>query len=61
MMGGFSAKMGSDDRGYEEIMGEHWLGEMNDSDEEFAFLCALNNLVMGRCVFQYKGYTKQFT
>ena len=39
MMGHFSAKTGSDNRGYREIMGQHGLEEMNDNGERFANLC----------------------
>ena len=47
MMGDFNSKTGSDNRGNEEIMGQHALGEMNDNGERFAYLCALNSLVVG--------------
>ena len=40
MMGDFNAKIGRDNRDYEEIMGQHGLGEMNDNGERFAELCA---------------------
>ena len=38
MMGVFNAKIGSDNRGYEEIKGQQGLGEMNDKGERFANL-----------------------
>ena len=60
MMEEVNAKTGSDTRSYEEIMGQHWLGELNDNGERFTDLCALNNLVTERSVFQHKGYTRQF-
>ena len=41
MMGDFSAEVGSDSRGYEEITGQHGLGEMEDNGERFTDLCAL--------------------
>ena len=52
MKGDFNAKTGSDNRGQEEIMGQHLLREMNDDGERFVDLCALNNLVIGRSVFK---------
>ena len=39
VMGDFNAKIGSDNRGKEEIMGAQGLGEMNDTGERFAYLC----------------------
>ena len=36
-MGDFNAKMGSDNQGYEKVMGEHGLGVMNDN---FIAMCA---------------------
>ena len=42
-----NAKIGSDNRGYEEIIGQQGLGEMNDNGERLADLCALSNLVIG--------------
>ena len=40
VMGDFNAKIGSDNRGYEEFMGRQGLGEMNEDRERFAELCA---------------------
>ena len=54
MVGDFNAKIDSNNRGYEEIVGQHGLGEMNDDGERFADLCALSNLVIGERVFQHK-------
>ena len=39
-MGDFNAKIGRDNRGYEEVMGQQGLGEMNENGERFANLCA---------------------
>ena len=58
MNGDFNAKIGSDNRGYEEIIRQHGLGEMKDSGERFADLCALNNLVIGGSVFQHEKIHK---
>ena len=50
-MGDFNAKIGSDNRGYEEIMGQQGLGEMNDNGERFADLFATSHLVINRREF----------
>ena len=36
LMGDFNAKIGSDNIGYEEVMGQHGLGTMNDNGERLA-------------------------
>ena len=54
MMGDFNADTGGDNSGYEETMGQQWLGEMNDNGDRFADLCALNNFVIGGSVLQHK-------
>ena len=48
-MGDFNAKIGSDNRGNEEIIGQQGLGEMEG--ERFAGLCATNDLVTGGSFF----------
>ena len=58
LMGDFNAKIGSDNRGYEEIMGKQGLGEMNDNGERFADLCATSNLVIGGSVFHHRRIHK---
>ena len=58
VMGDFNAKVSSDNRGYEEIMGRQGLGEMNDNGERFADLCAENNLVIGGSVFHHRRIHK---
>ena len=58
MMGDFNAKIGSNNRGYEEIKGQHGLREMNDNGERFTDLCALSNLVIEGSVFQHKRIYK---
>jgi hypothetical protein len=57
-MGDFNAKTGSDNTGYEQAMGIHDLGEMNENGERFADLCALNNLVIGGTIFPHKRIHK---
>nr|KAG5707093.1 hypothetical protein BaRGS_011804 [Batillaria attramentaria] len=38
LMGDFNAKIGSDNTGYEDTMGTHGLGQMNENGERFAKL-----------------------
>ncbi|VDP54878.1 unnamed protein product [Schistosoma margrebowiei] len=58
LMGDFSAKVGTDNTGYEDIMGRHRLGERNENGERFANLCASNKLVIGGTVFPHKRIHK---
>lgn len=58
VMGDFNAKVGGDNAGYEDIMGKHGLGQMNDNGERFAEMCALNQLVIGGSVFPHKRIHK---
>ena len=57
-MGDFNAKIGMDNTGYEDIMGTHGLGQMNENGERFADLCALNQLVIGGSIFPHKHIHK---
>ncbi|VDP19817.1 unnamed protein product [Schistosoma margrebowiei] len=57
-MGDFNAKVGSDNTGYEDIMGRQELGERNENDERFANLCAFNKLVIGSTIFPHKRIHK---
>ena len=58
LMGGFNAKIGMDNMGYEDSMGTHGMGQMNENGEHFADLCALNQLVMGSSIFPHKRIHK---
>ena len=58
LMGDFSAKTGMDNTGYEDIMGTHGLGQMNENGERFADLCALNQLMVGGSIFPHKRIQK---
>ena len=58
LMGDFNEKMGSDNRGYEEVMGQHALREMKMNGERFANLYELNNLVIGCSFFAHKRIQK---
>ena len=42
LMEDFNAKIVSDNTGYEDIMGTHGLGQVNENGERFVDLCALN-------------------
>ena len=54
LMGDFNAKIGSDNTGYEEVMGKQGLVEMNENGWKFADLCSLNQLVIGGSIFPHK-------
>ena len=58
LMGDFNAKIGSDNTGYEEVMGAHGLGEMNENGERFADFCSLNRLMIGGTIFPHKRIHK---
>ena len=58
LMGDFNAKIGGDNIGYEDVMGTHGLGTMNENGERFADLCALNQLVIGGSIFPHKRIHK---
>mgnify|MGYP000395101110 FL=1 len=47
LIGDINAKIGADNTGYEEVMGTHGLGEMNDNGERFLETCATNSQVIG--------------
>ena len=58
LMGDFNAETGMDNTDYEDIMGTHGLGQMNENGERFADLCALNQLVIGGSIFPHKRINK---
>ena len=45
-MGDLNAKIGNNNKGYEDCMGTHGLGEMNDTGGRLADLCAADGLVI---------------
>ena len=59
LMGDFNAKIGSNNRGYEEVMGTHEIVEMNENCEMFADLCSFNRLIIGGSVFPHRRITRQ--
>ena len=54
LMGDFNAKIGSDNIGYEEVMGQCRLSGMNDNGERLRDLSALNKLVFSGSVFPHR-------
>uniref|UniRef100_A0A183KY64 Endo/exonuclease/phosphatase domain-containing protein n=1 Tax=Schistosoma curassoni TaxID=6186 RepID=A0A183KY64_9TREM len=58
LMGGLNAKVGIDNTGYEDVMGQHELGERNRNGERFANLCAFNKLIIGGTIFPHKRIHK---
>lgn len=54
MIGDLNAKTGNDNTGYDDVMGQHGLGQMNENGERLADFCAFNKLVTGGTLFQHK-------
>ena len=46
-MGDFNAMIGNINTGYEDVMGQQGIGEMDHNGERFADLCATADLVIG--------------
>ena len=57
MMEDFNAMIGSDNRGYEEILGQQGLGKMKNKRERFVDLCAQATCLSNRISSSSKGYT----
>ena len=53
-MGNMNVKVGTNNSGYEVIMGKQGIGSMNENCERFADVCADYNLVVGGTVFPHK-------
>ncbi|VDP67286.1 unnamed protein product [Schistosoma mattheei] len=53
-MGDLNAKVGMNNKGYEDIMGRYELGERDGNGKRFAILCAFNKLVIGGTIFPHK-------
>lgn len=58
MIRDLNAKTGNDNTGYDEVMGQHRLGQMNENGERLANVCAFNKLVIGGTLFQHKRIHK---
>lgn len=50
-MGNFNVKVGSENVGYERVMGRYGCGSMNENREYFIEFCGNNNLVIGGILF----------
>lgn len=55
VMGDFNAKIGSDNRGHERLMGTKGYGVVNENGE----FCSENDLVIGDSLFQHKEIHKR--
>ena len=58
LMEGLNTKIGSDNSGYEEVMGTQGLGRINENGEMLADLCAFNNMNIGGNVFPHRRIHK---
>ena len=58
LMGDLNAKVGSDNTGYERMMGKHGLGMQNDNGERLCEFCQLNGLVITGMLFPHKDIQK---
>ena len=56
LLGYMDAKVGNENTGYEQVMGKHGLGTMNENGELFANFCANYNLVIGGTIFSHKKF-----
>ena len=54
LLGDMYAKVGNENTGYEQVMGKHGLGTMNENGKLFANFCANYNLVTGGTIFPHK-------
>ena len=59
VMGDLNAKVGEDNKGYENIIGSHGVGERNDNGERLVDFCRLNNLMVTGTIFPHKLMHKQ--
>ncbi|KAJ3609121.1 hypothetical protein NHX12_023647, partial [Muraenolepis orangiensis] len=53
LMGDFNAKIRGRNEGYEEVMGKHGVGKINENGEMFVKTRVNNNLVIGGSVFPH--------
>src|ERR1700729_3288611 len=58
LMSDLNAKIGEDNRGYEETMGKQGLGVMNENGELLVDLCATNKLLIGGSLFPHRRIHK---
>ena len=53
-----NAKLGNDNEGFNEYMGVHGMGEMNENGLRFASFCMANELVIGSTMFEHRDIHK---
>jgi hypothetical protein len=58
LMGDLNAKVGSNNQGWEMVMGRHGLGDMNENGELFAEFCLNNDFVIGGTLFRHRNIHK---
>ncbi len=56
--GDMNAKVGSDNKSYESVMGKHGEGNMNDNGERLCEICQMNELVITGTLFPHKRIHK---
>lgn len=54
VMGDFTSKTGSDNQGYEEVMGRHGVGERNDRGARLLEFCQHNSLCITNTTAEFK-------
>ena len=57
-IGDMNAKLGNDNEGFNEYMGVHGMGEMNENGLRFASFCMANELVIGSTMFEHRDIHK---
>lgn len=58
LSGDLNAKVGSDNKNWEKVMGRHGIGNMNENGELFADFCVNQDLVIGGTIFQHRRIHK---
>jgi hypothetical protein len=58
LMADLNAKISREKKGYEEIIGQHDINEINHNGERFVDSCAIGGLVIGESIFQHKRIHK---
>lgn len=58
VLGDFNAKVGSINNGFEQCMGRHGCGILNENGERLVDLCAVNGMVIGGTLFPHKDIHK---
>ena len=58
IMGDLDAKVGKDNRNFEQVMAKHGLGEKNDKWRPFLAFCTYNRMIIEGAVFPHKKIHK---